>query len=184
MGSLLSTNDTWACSSEMTMNPSCRLVCGTAERLQGYPPNTCFDTYQNFMDGTPCDSGGRCYGGQCKGSSVGGWIKDHKNLVIGIAVGVGSLIVLTVLFSLVQRCRAARVRRNMAKNARSAPVMGRYQGRRLSRGPPRGAPPPPGAPYGPPPGPPPGPPMNQWYGHPDSGYPNGGYPQAPPPRYA
>lgn len=180
MGSLLSTNDTWACSSASTMEPSCRLVCGTSQQIQNFPPNTCFNTYQNFMDGTPCDSGGHCYGGQCKGSSVGGWINDHKNLVIGLAVGVGSLIVLMVLYSLVHRCRAARARSRMAKNARPTPVMGRYQGRRLSRGPP----PPPGPPYGPPPGPPPGPPMNQWYGYPDSGYPNGGYPQAPPPRYA
>ncbi|KAF3389146.1 hypothetical protein F1880_004045 [Penicillium rolfsii] len=184
MGSLLNTNDTYACSSERTDAPSCRLVCGTAHQIMSFPPNSCIDTYQNFMDGTPCEAGGHCYGGQCKGSSVGGWIHDHKNLVIGLAVGVGSLIVLTVLYSLIQRCRAARARSRMAKNSRSAPVMGRYQGRRLSRGPPHGPPPPPGPTYGPPPGPPPGPPMNQWHGHFDSGYPNGGYPQAPPPRYA
>jgi hypothetical protein len=186
MGSLLNTNDTWACTNVMA--PSCRLVCGTRHQIQTFAPGECIDTYQNFMDGTPCDSGGHCYGGQCKGSSVGGWINEHKNLVIGLAVGVGSLIALMVLYSLIHRCRAARARKRMAKNVRPTPVMGRYQGRRLSRGPPRGPPPPTGPPMMPPPGPP-GPPMNQWYGHadyghPNGGYPNDGYPQAPPPRYA
>ncbi|OOQ90067.1 Disintegrin and metalloproteinase domain-containing protein B [Penicillium brasilianum] len=175
MGSLLNTNDTWAC--ENTIDPSCSLVCGTRHSLMGYPAGTCIELSQNFLDGTPCDAGGKCYSGQCKGSSVGGWIRDHKNLVIGLCVGVGSLIALFLLYCLINRCRMARARRRMAKNVRPTPVMGRYAGSMPGRGPPPGPP-------GPPPGPPHGPPMNQWYGYQNAGYQNAGYPDVPPPRYA
>jgi len=176
MGTLLNTNSTWACSDVIGAS-SCTIVCGAPQGLTGYSFGKCINTFQNFLDGTPCDSGGKCYGGQCQGSSVGGWIRDHKTLVIGLAAGVGSLIVLVILFSLVNRCRMARARRRMAKN-RPTPVMGRYAGQVPGRGPPRG--------------PPPGPPMNQWYGYNNNGYPNGGYnagyanvpPPGPPPRYA
>lgn len=45
--------------------------------------------------------------GQCKGSSVGkeikSWIDDHKGVVIGIAAGVGGLILLLIL-GCVYRC--------------------------------------------------------------------------------
>jgi hypothetical protein len=172
MGTLLNTNSTWACSNVIGAS-SCTIVCGAPQGLAGYSFGECIDTSQNFLDGTPCDSGGKCYGGQCQGSSVGGWIRDHKTLVIGLAAGVGSLIVLAILFSLVNRCRMARARRRMAKN-RPTPVMGRYAGAVPGRGPPRG--------------PPAGPPMNQWYGYNNNGYPNAGYanvpPPGPPPRYA
>ncbi|KAI2794943.1 Disintegrin and metalloproteinase domain-containing protein B [Penicillium oxalicum] len=166
MGTLLNTNDTWSC--ENTVEPSCNLVCGVSGGVGPWAGGTCVDTMQNFLDGTPCDAGGKCYGGQCKGSSVGGWIDDHKNLVIGICVGVGSLILLAILFSGINRCRAARTRRQMAKSMRPPPMMGQYPG------------PAPG--YGPPP--PRGPPPNQWYGQPNGGYPPNAYQNGPPARYS
>lgn len=174
MGSLLNTNHTWAC--DNTLDPSCSLVCGTASSVMGYPAGTCISVFQNYLDGTPCDAGGKCYSGQCKGSSVGGWIRDHKTLVIGLCAGVGGLIVLFILYCLINRCRMAAARRRMAKNVRPPPPMGRYPGPMPGPMPGRG----------PPHGPPPGPPGNQWYGYPNDGYPNPGYHNmpSPPPRYA
>ncbi|KAJ5679306.1 Disintegrin and metalloproteinase domain-containing protein B [Penicillium macrosclerotiorum] len=158
MGTLVNSNNTWAC--ENTVDPSCSLVCAAPAGVTKYPAGTCIGLNQNYLDGTPCDSGGKCYSGQCKGSSVGGWVRDHKKLVIGVCVGVGSLIVLALLYCLISRCRMANARRRIAKAP--PPAMGRFAG------PPRG----------PPPGPPRGPPMG-WYGQPNA-YPN----VPPPPRYA
>lgn len=159
MGTLLNSNDTWACGN--TNAPSCSLVCGAPKGSSQFGSSTCIEMNQNYLDGTPCDSGGHCSAGQCKGSSAAGWIRDHKKLVIGLCVGVGSLIVLSLLYCLISRCRMARARRN-AKAPVPPPGMGRFHG-----------PPPPMR------GPPPG---QQWYG----GYPNAGYQNVPtpPPRYA
>ncbi|KAJ5101702.1 hypothetical protein NUU61_003924 [Penicillium alfredii] len=152
LGSLLNSNDTWAC--EHTNTPSCTLVCGAPEVAHQFGTTTCMKMNQNFLDGTPCESGGRCSSGQCNGSSVGGWIREHKNIVIGICVGVGSLIVLALLYCIISRCRMAMIRRKMPK-------------------------PPP---YRPVPIPPSGRPgMAQWPGYPNSGYQN--MPPPPPPRY-
>ncbi|KAJ5168373.1 Disintegrin and metalloproteinase domain-containing protein B [Penicillium canariense] len=169
MGTLLNSNNTWAC--DNTQAPSCSLVCGAPPGVTEYPAGTCIEMNQNYLDGTPCDAGGKCYGGQCKGSSAAGWIRDHKNLVIGLCVGVGSLIVLSLLYCLVSRCRMALARRRIAKNRRPPPPMGRYPGPMPGPMPGRG----------PPRGPPPGPPMNQWYGYPNDGYHNV---PPPPPRYS
>lgn len=50
--------------------------------------------------------------GQCKGSStikeIGSWIQDHKPLVIGIACGVGGLLLLSILSCIIRRCRRPR----------------------------------------------------------------------------
>lgn len=154
LGTMLNSNESWACGN--TNAPSCMIVCGAPQIAEEYGSATCIEMNQNYLDGTPCDSGGHCNNGQCKGSSVGGWINDHKNIVIGICVGVGCLILLALLYCVTSWCRRARARQRMAK----APPI-RYAG--------------------PPPGMPPqgmrGPPApNQW-----QGYPNG-YQNVPPPR--
>ncbi|KAJ5899686.1 hypothetical protein N7495_004430 [Penicillium taxi] len=154
MGSLLNSNDTWAC--DNTNAPSCSLVCGSPQVAQQYGTTTCIELNQNYLDGTPCESGGKCNNGQCEGSSVGGWVNQHKKLVIGICVGVGSLIVLALLFCIFNRCRSGR------KVSMPAPVMGRYA---------------PGPVYTQGPHPPPGPP-NQWHGY------NNEYPRQPPPPWS
>ncbi|KAJ6015102.1 hypothetical protein N7540_009693 [Penicillium herquei] len=152
LGNILNSNDSWAC--DNTNAPSCMIVCGAPQIAQEYGSTSCVEMNQNYLDGTPCDSGGRCNNGQCKGSSVGGWIKDHKNLVIGICVGVGSLILIALLYCIIGWCRGLRSRR-------------RY----MNAPPPRYPGPPPGPPgmRGPPP-------PNQWYGQPP------GYQNVPPPR--
>lgn len=162
MGTLLNSNDTWAC--DNTNQPSCSLVCGAPRSFTEYSYGTCIEMNQNYLDGTPCESGGTCESGQCKGSSAAGWIKDHKNLVIGICVGVGSLILLALLFCMINRCRMAKAKRRIARKPRGAPPMGRY------------AVPPPSGP----------PPQGQWYGYSNYGYQNvpPPGPPGPPPRYA
>ncbi|KAI2926861.1 hypothetical protein CBS63078_2163 [Aspergillus niger] len=127
MGSLLHSNDTYACSS---FSSSCELVC-TSPKI-----GTCYSVNQNFLDGTPCGSGGYCSNGDCKGQNVESWIKNHKGIVIGVACAVGALILLALMTCIVNRCRRARAPKPVPR-----PV-----------------------PYGPWPGarPPPPPPMNQW----------------------
>lgn len=121
MGSFTARNDTYACNSQ-----DCTLSCASPE----FGPNVCYSMQQNFLDGTVCGGGGKCQNvshlshhflilqntnatqGQCKGSStikeIGSWIHDNKNLVIGIACGVGGLILLSILSCIIRRCRQPR----------------------------------------------------------------------------
>ncbi|KAL9013726.1 MAG: hypothetical protein Q9173_001607 [Seirophora scorigena] len=59
--------------------------------------------------------------GQCNGSStakeIGSWISGHKDIVIGIAAGVGGLILLAILSCCIRRCR-----RPKRVGARSPPM--------------------------------------------------------------
>lgn len=112
MGTLLNSNDTWAC--QNTNAPSCTLVCGSPQLPQSYGTTTCIEMNQNYLDGTPCGAGGRCKAGQCKGSSALGWIHQHQNIVIGVCAGVGGLIVLTIIYCIIARCKAAREKRRVA----------------------------------------------------------------------
>ncbi|GES61745.1 disintegrin and metalloproteinase-domain-containing protein B [Aspergillus terreus] len=163
MGSLLHNNDTYSCDA---FSDSCELICTSPALGQ------CYSVNQNFLDGTPCGSGGHCSNGRCEGSSVKNWINDHKDIVIGVCCGVGGLIVLSILWCLINRCRRARPAAKMP-------------------------PPPPRGPYGPwaasavPPG---RPPMAQWprgyqgLADPPPPYAGPGYGNGPPggymPRYA
>lgn len=159
VGSLLNTNDTWAC--EGTTDPSCTLVCGAPSIAHSFGTTPCISMNQNYLDGTPCDSGGRCSSGQCKGSSALGWIRQHKKLVIGICVGVGTLILLALFFCIYSRCkRSAQLRK--ARKAIPPGTYRRYNGPQPTARPPM---------------------MNQWPGYPNSGYQNVP-PPGPPPRYS
>lgn len=177
IGSLLNTNDTWAC--ENTNSPSCSLVCGAPSLQHSIGVQECIGMNQNYLDGTPCDSGGRCSAGQCKGSSALGWIHQHEKLVIGICVGVGTFIVLAIFFCIYSRCK----RNAQLRKARKAIPPGTY---RRYNGPQPTA----------------RQPMDQWHGYRNAGYqnvppnagyqnmpPNAGYynvppPPGPPPRYS
>jgi hypothetical protein len=151
VGSLLNTNDTWAC--EGTTEPSCVLVCGAPSIEHSFGTTSCISMNQNYLDGTPCDSGGRCRSGQCKGSSALGWIRQHKKLVIGICVGVGTFILLALFFCIYSRCkRSAQLRK--ARKAIPPGTYRRYNGPQPSARSP----------------------MDQWHG-----VPNGGYQNMPPP---
>ncbi|KAI4094262.1 MAG: hypothetical protein LQ348_001032 [Seirophora lacunosa] len=112
MGSFTSNNDTYACNSQ-----ECTVSCASPEFGSG----VCYSMQQNFLDGTPCGGGGRCSNGQCNGSStareIGSWISGHKDIVIGIAAGVGGLILLAILSCCIRRCR-----RPKRVRARSPPM--------------------------------------------------------------
>lgn len=156
MGSLLHTNDTYACD-----DSSCTLTCAS----DNLDANSCASLQQNFLDGTPCGGGGHCTNGRCEGSSVGGeissWVDRHKSVVIGICCGVGGLIVLAILSCLVNRCRRPR---HPVPVPPPGPAYGVWPGPMM------------------PPPPPPRPSMGQWANGPNSaGY--HGLAAEPPPPY-
>ncbi|QQK45807.1 Blood coagulation inhibitor, Disintegrin [Penicillium digitatum] len=182
IGSLLNTNDTWAC--ENTNSPSCSLVCGAPSLQHSIGVQECIGMNQNYLDGTPCESGGRCSAGQCKGSSALGWIHQHEKLIIGICVGVGTFILLAIFFCIYSRCKRSAQLRKARKAIPPGPYR-RYDG----------------------PQPTARQPMDQWHGfrnagyqnvppnaeyqnagYQNAGYQNAGYqnvpPPGPPPRYS
>ncbi|RAH85741.1 hypothetical protein BO86DRAFT_376068 [Aspergillus japonicus CBS 114.51] len=102
MGSVLHENNTYACSA---YSSSCELICSSNSISFA---GQCVGFNQNFLDGTPCGSGGHCSNGDCKGQNVKSWINDHKAIVIGVACAVGGLLLLGLLSCLVRRCRQPR----------------------------------------------------------------------------
>ncbi|APA11840.1 hypothetical protein sscle_08g066100 [Sclerotinia sclerotiorum 1980 UF-70] len=119
MGSYTTGNDTYACSSS-----GCQISCASPE----FGPNVCYSMQQNFLDGTPCQGGGRCSNGGCEGASVGkeitSWIEEHRNLVIGVACAVGALIIFALLSCIVgsiRRRRAIRLAKERAMNQQGWP---------------------------------------------------------------
>ncbi|KLJ05819.1 hypothetical protein EMPG_09319 [Blastomyces silverae] len=111
MGSLLGGNDTFACDDQ-----TCVLACSSPS----LPRNTCSSLRQNFLDGTPCASGGRCQNGVCEGSSFKSWIDNNKPLVIGLAAGLGGLFLLSIFGCIIRRCRRPRRRKSMAPMTQGA----------------------------------------------------------------
>ncbi|KAK5116351.1 hypothetical protein LTR62_007898 [Meristemomyces frigidus] len=129
MGTYTQGNDTYACDSS-----GCAISCGSPEFGSG----VCYGLQQNFLDGTVCGGSGHCSNGQCKGSTPSGqiksWIDDHKPLVIGLAAGIGGLLVLALLSCLISACRRGN-RRGPKGNAPPIPPPGGWQGWQ-SHGPP------------------------------------------------
>ncbi|KAF4551913.1 putative metallo-peptidase family M12 protein [Elsinoe fawcettii] len=138
MGSFTQNNDTRSCDSS-----GCQLSCASPEFGRG----VCYGLQQNFLDGTTCGGGGTCQNGRCRGTSAGGtirsWIDDNRNIVIGVAVGVGSLILIILLSCIWSCCRR---RRNKGVKSVPSPPPGGWQGWR--GGPNNGPPPPPAEYYG------------------------------------
>lgn len=104
MGSYTEGNDTYACSSS-----GCQISCASPE----FGSNVCYGLQQNFLDGTPCQGGGKCTNGQCVGASVGkeigSWIDDHKALVISLASVIGGLLILIIATCCVNHYRRKRL---------------------------------------------------------------------------
>ncbi|EGS23738.1 metallopeptidase-like protein [Thermochaetoides thermophila DSM 1495] len=118
-GSVANGNETTSCSSS-----GCDLSCASP-RLG---PQQCYVLNQWFLDGTPCEAGGRCYNGVCKGASATkqfvGWFKDNPQIAIPVACVVGGLIFLALVsccWSCV--CGAARRRRSAARSRARAAAM-------------------------------------------------------------
>ncbi|KAI1493058.1 zinc metalloprotease mde10 [Biscogniauxia mediterranea] len=112
VGTLTNNNATTACDSQ-----SCQLRCASS-RLG---PNACYDMQQYFLDGTPCEGGGRCYNGRCQGANfidqVGSVLSDNRDIVIPVVSSVGGLIFLAVLCCCFSCIRRRVRRRKLAKKA-------------------------------------------------------------------
>ncbi|KAL4798714.1 Metallo-peptidase family M12-domain-containing protein [Aspergillus venezuelensis] len=194
MGSVTGSNNTRSCDQDQF--PVCQMWCRD-ETSSSFMTTQCVGNSQNYLDGTPCNNGGRCKNGTCQGSKS--WIEAHKNIIIPVVAGVGGLIVIAILISCLRRCRKSRytmkpvppVPTSYAAWPRGPPPPQQTQMRRLTRSPGPGygqvppGPPPQGpypSPYGPYPGPgaPRGPIPAPYPGHPDG--PPPGY--TPTPRYA
>ena len=114
MGSLTTSNDTYACSSQ-----GCQLSCASPE----FGANTCLTMQQNFLDGTGCQGGGQCSNGACKGSTVGNeiaeWFRDNKTVAIPVGSVVGGLACVAIVSCCVS-CVRGRRRKSRNKKARAA----------------------------------------------------------------
>jgi hypothetical protein len=108
---------TGSCSSS-----GCQLSCHSSN----LPDNQCYVLNQYFLDGTPCEGGGRCNNGNCVGSSLGqqilDWIRDNKPISIPVFCVVGGLLLLA-LISCVWSCCARRRRSSRTPPARVPPKM-------------------------------------------------------------
>lgn len=85
-------NDTTSCSSS-----GCDLSC----RSPRLGPMECYLLKQYFLDGTPCEGGGKCYNGNCQGASLGqqilAWIHDNPQIFYPVVVIVGLLLLIAVV---------------------------------------------------------------------------------------
>jgi len=117
MGQLAgSGNSTHACDST-----SCQLTCASPQF-----GSMCYGLQQWFLDGTPCGGGGQCKQGACSGSNVlndvKSWIDTHLTLVIGLAAGIGGLLVLTIISCCVRGC----IRRRQIRKYPPSPLATEY----------------------------------------------------------
>ncbi|PSN68982.1 ADAM 8 precursor [Corynespora cassiicola Philippines] len=139
MGSYTQGNDTYACD-----NSNCMLSCASPEFGSG----VCYGLQQNFLDGTPCQAGGRCQNGRCAGSSVTNevksWIDDNKTLVIGLAAGIGGLFIFCIMGCCWRSYKRRKNRKAYAAAYRGPPPQfqpnGAFQPSRSRSGGRRGAP--------------------------------------------
>ncbi len=135
MGSLTTTNDTYACSSQ-----GCQLSCASPQ----FGANTCLSMNQNFLDGTSCEGGGHCNNGKCEDVSVGKEIvqafRNNLDIVIPVSIVVGILVVLAVtscVYTAIRRRRRTRRIRELTRNGMPPPPppVSRSGGWFRSRGP-------------------------------------------------
>ncbi|KAM5442005.1 hypothetical protein MferCBS31731_002834 [Microsporum ferrugineum] len=94
----------------------CQVAC-----KDPYRPDVRYEGSLTFLDGTPCGGGGTCENGQCTGSTFGNevsdWVSRHKPIVIGVAVGVGCLLLLAIL-----SCICGRSKKRRPRNRKMAPI--------------------------------------------------------------
>jgi len=101
----------------------CQLSCQSST----FRPDTCVLLNQNFLDGTPCQGGGKCGNGACQGASIGNeikdWIESNKQIVIPVACVLGGIILIAIascIFgSFRKRARAGKRRKANAAKATS-----------------------------------------------------------------
>ncbi|KAK4516029.1 carnitine O-acetyltransferase yat1 [Mucor velutinosus] len=101
-------------------NEECKLLCNSPDSEK------CLIFSGNFIDGTPCGFGGRCFAGEChNGDAIGSsmlYLSDHK----GVAIPVGIIVFLVVCalgFVLFWfgcwRCTGYREKRNRRRSRKS-----------------------------------------------------------------
>lgn len=109
VGELSANNNTKACDMDDT---TCEVVCAM-------PDGGCVRYRQNFLDGTPCGSGGRCDNGTCEGSSSVNaalkFFKDNKHILIPVGSVLGGLLLLAILSCIWSSCRRRARARKRAK---------------------------------------------------------------------
>ncbi|OAD03386.1 hypothetical protein MUCCIDRAFT_143452, partial [Mucor lusitanicus CBS 277.49] len=101
-------------------NEECRLLCNSPDSEK------CLIFSGNFIDGTPCGFGGRCFAGEChNGGAIGSsmlYLSDHKNVAILVGIIV-FLVVCALGFVLFWfgcwRCTGYRERRNRQRRRKS-----------------------------------------------------------------
>lgn len=78
----------------------------------------CYNTGMYFLDGTPCEAGGRCRNGNCEGVSLAAqfreWIDENKEIFIPVVTVVGLIVLLcfaSCIWSCFRRRRAPAPRR-------------------------------------------------------------------------
>lgn len=102
-------------------------MCCYSDKLASSPK----DIGQAYLDGTACETNGKCYNGVCQGNTISGeiskWFADHKKIVIPVASVLGSLVVLAILF-----CCFRSMRRRMAY--RGVAPGGKYPSPQLDQG--------------------------------------------------
>ncbi|KAK4241358.1 Metallo-peptidase family M12-domain-containing protein [Achaetomium macrosporum] len=104
-------------------NSGCRLSCHSSQ----LGPNECYIYNQYFLDGTPCEGGGRCSNGNCQGGSLWNqiveWINDNKQISIPVFCVAGGLLLLAII-SCCWTCFARRRRRRIPKVPSPSPPRG------------------------------------------------------------
>ncbi|KAK3488233.1 Metallo-peptidase family M12-domain-containing protein [Neurospora crassa] len=116
-------NQTTSCSNE-----GCTLACegpmfGNAQ---------CYSLPQYFLDGTPCEGGGKCHNGICEGAKLSNqildWFKDNKNIAIPVGCVIAGLLLISLISCCCSCCRRARYRSRRAPPRMMAPspVIGQH----------------------------------------------------------
>ncbi|KAJ1338492.1 disintegrin and metalloproteinase domain-containing protein 17 [Microdochium nivale] len=124
VGALLTNNETYACNSQ-----GCKLSCRSPQLgNNNFGQTTCMVMQQYFLDGTPCDGGGKCNRGQCQGangfSSFVELLRDNQSIVIPVCAVVGGLIVIAIFSCCISSCRKRRRRSKMAAAAKANAARG------------------------------------------------------------
>ncbi|EGY15892.1 zinc metalloprotease mde10 [Verticillium dahliae VdLs.17] len=119
VGSRDTNNQTTSCDN------GCMLSCRSPNVFQ---TEECRLLNQNYLDGTPCESGGTCRNGVCRDASftndVLSWFERHKNILIPVGASVGGLLVLAILWCCISSaCKKRRHKKNASKLPPTPPPM-------------------------------------------------------------
>ncbi|EAQ83790.1 hypothetical protein CHGG_10194 [Chaetomium globosum CBS 148.51] len=102
--------------------------CGLSCHSSKLGANQCYVLNQYFLDGTPCEGGGRCDNGNCVGSSLTqqilDWINNNKQISIPVFCVGGGLLLLV----LISCCWSCFSRRSRSRKAAPSPPRGGWGG--------------------------------------------------------